>query len=52
VFPTNLGVKEPKISNGETVEVLAGLFKGKIEFRVSNITKETISWNILKESNK
>jgi hypothetical protein len=43
VYPSNLGIKGVKINSGETMEVVVDLSKGKVEFKVSNVTKATVN---------
>jgi hypothetical protein len=53
VFPYSLGIKGVRINNGETVEVVVDLSKGKVEFKVSDIIKATVNdYKILKETNR
>jgi hypothetical protein len=48
-----LGIKGVKINNGETVEVVVDLSKGKVELKVSDIIKATVNdYKILTETNR
>jgi hypothetical protein len=52
-YTFNLRIKGVKIHSGETVEVVVNLSKGKVEFKVSGITKAIVNnCNILKETNQ
>jgi hypothetical protein len=43
VYPYHLGVKGIKVNVGETVEVIVDLTRGKVDFKVSNAIRATIS---------
>jgi predicted SnoaL-like aldol condensation-catalyzing enzyme len=48
VYPRNLGINGEVINSGEIVEVVVELSKGKVEFKVGNLTIATVNnYNIL-----
>jgi hypothetical protein len=55
VFPESMGIKGEKAKNGEIVQVVVELSKGRIEFHINSFDKKSkliVSNTILKEDNR